>query len=531
MGQGSLAFVLHAHLPYVRHPEHRDSFEERWLYEALTDTYIPLLLMLERLAADEVRCPLVLSISPTLLAMLDDPMLRQRYRQYVDRLLEFADKEVHRTRGDGALGPIARLYRDDLHRIAQRAASDIVDAFAALREHGLELMTSVGTHPYLPLFSACPGIVSGHVRTGLRAFETRLGHKPTGLWLPECGYYTGLDELLRPHGVKWFVMESHGVLYARPRPRYGTYAPLYTPGGVAAVARDMASSRQVWSSKEGYPGDYDYREFYRDAGYDLDLEYVRPYIHESGVRLNTGFKYYRITGPGETKEPYVPAWAAQKAAIHAASFVAQRARHVEHLAELYGRPPLIVAPYDAELFGHWWYEGVQWLELVLRRMHAESDTVELTTPTAFIAEHPRQQTLAPNPSSWGHKGYSEYWLNPSNDWIYPHLHHACRRLPEVARQVPRPRDLERRALNQMARELMLAMASDWAFIMRTGTHVQYASERTTQHLLSFRELEHALLRDRLEEGRVASMEASTPLFPDIDYRDFAAAQVKEATGG
>src|SRR5439155_18753495 len=195
------------------------------------------------------------------------------------------------------------------------------------------------------------------IRIGVEEYRRFFGRSPLGFWLPECAYYPGVDVLLKDYGIQYFVVDTHAVVYATPRPFYGVYAPLYCPSGVAAFGRDVESAKQVWSSVEGYPGDFDYRDFYRDVGYDLDYAYVRPYLPPTGERVNIGIKYYRITGNTDQKAPYNPSWAREKAALHAGHFLSNRRQQIERLTAVMDRPPLLVAPYDAELFGHWWFEG------------------------------------------------------------------------------------------------------------------------------------------------------------------------------
>ena len=133
------------------------------------------------------------------------------------------------------------------------------------------------------------------------------------MWLPECGYTAGVDELLRDAGIRYFFVDTHAVMFAEPRPKFGVYAPIICPrSGVAALARDTESSKQVWSAIEGYPGDYNYRDFYRDVGFDLDFDYLRPHLHKTGIRSHLGIKYYKITGRTDHKQPYNPTAALEK---------------------------------------------------------------------------------------------------------------------------------------------------------------------------------------------------------------------------
>jgi 1,4-alpha-glucan branching enzyme len=530
MPVGYLSLVLHAHLPFVRHPEHDDCLEEDWLFEAISETYIPLLEMMESLERDEVDWKLTISVSPTLAAMLADPLLQYRYVRHLDNLLSLCHKELERTRWQPEFLALAEMYAARFQRCKQlfvnKYGYNLLTGFRHFFERGnLELITCAATHGFLPLMPN-ERARRAQVEIGCREFERHFGRRPQGIWLPECAYLPGVDQLLRDSGIRYFFVETHGVLHASPRPRHGVYAPVQCPGsGVAAFARDAESSKQVWSSVEGYPGDPVYREFYRDVGFDLDLDYVKPHLHSLGVRTNLGIKYYRITGPGDLSErqPYDRAAALKKAAEHAGNFMFYREKQVEWLAGQMDRPPLIVAPYDAELFGHWWFEGPEWINFLLRKLDAEQDKVKALTPREYLDRFPAAQVAQPPLSSWGANGYCEVWLDPSNDYIYPHLHELADRMSELADANPEPKPLTRRALNQAARELLLAQASDWAFIMKTGTMVEYADNRTKWHVFNFNQLYDQLQApgDQIDEQFLADLESRHNVFPEIDYRLYA----------
>ncbi len=523
---GYLSIVLHAHLPYVRHPEHDEFLEEDWFFEAVIETYVPLLEMFERLTNDGVDFRLTMSLSPTLLAMLVDPLLQYRLLRHLNRLIELAGREVDRTRWQPAFHELALMYHYKLTRVRQifveQYHHNLTEAFRRFQDLGhLELITCGATHGYLPLMAVNTNAVRAQIATAVHHHERYLGRRPNGIWLPECGYEAGIDEVLKEFDLRFFFTDAHGVLHASPRPKYGVFAPIFCPSGVAAFARDLESSKQVWSAREGYPGDYDYRDFYRDVGFDLELDYVRPYIHHLGIRKMTGIKYYRITGKTDHKEPYVPAAAREKAASHAGNFMFNREKQAEYLHGFMGRKPIIVAPYDAELFGHWWYEGPEWLEFLFRKVHFDQDNISLITPTEYLKRYRRNQVSTPSMSSWGYKGYNEVWLEGSNDWIYRHLHRAGIRMVELARENNGPvNGLRKRALNQAARELMLAQSSDWAFIMKGGTVVEYAVKRTKTHLLRFLKLYRQLKCNRIDESFLADLEGKDNVFPDMDYRSY-----------
>ena len=519
----TLCLILHAHLPFVRHPEHERAHEELWLFEALTECYLPLAEMFERLRMEGVSFRLTLSLSSTLICMLEDELLRGRYLAHWERLAALAEAERRRA-ADPARRAVAEMYIERLHGardyLLHRCGGRLLEAFVRLRRGGaVELITTAATHAFLPAFRGQPECVRAQVRAGLAVFRRALGFAPRGFWLPECGYYPGLEKILAAEGIRWFCLDTHGLDRARSGGRDGKRLALRCRNGVAVFGRDPVCSRQVWSAAEGYPGDPDYREFHRDLGFDAPLTHLRPFLPEGWERVATGLKFHRITGGGRDRELYNPARAAAKAAQHAAHFLAQRAEQAMRNAGQV--PPLvIVAPYDAELFGHWWFEGPLWLEHVLRGAAANDALVRLATPGDYLRHHAaRLPRGTPVESSWGLRGHAEYWIAAENRWIYPHLRQAGLRWRALRRRWARApaRGAAGRALRQAARELLLAQASDWPFMIRSGTTAAYAERRLRDHLARFH-----WLADALEGGKAGdsitlqAIETLDAVFPRVD---------------
>jgi len=523
---GSLAMVLHAHLPFVRHPDDPTVMEERWLFEAVTGTYLPLLQTFEGLVADGVRFRCTVSLSPPLIAMLTDDLLKERSAAHLDGLIELSEREIERTRPEPHYQRLAIMYRDrflSLRHTWRCHDGDLVSAFRALQEAGaLEVITATATHAFFPLLDRNWPAMRAQVHTAADLYEEHFGRRPRGMWLGECGYVPGVDELLREAAVRYFFVDTHGLLLADRRPVYGAHAPVYCPSGVAAFARDTESSEQVWSAREGYPGDPHYRDFYRDIGFDLPMEDIAPYVHPEGHRLYTGIKYHAITHAQlHDKWVYDPDVARGRVGQHAAHFRNARQEQVRRLAASMDRPPLVVSPYDAELYGHWWFEGPLFLGDLFRQLHHDQGEVETLTPGDYLERHPTNQVATPSASSWGHRGYSAYWADESNAWVYRHLHHAAERMAAVARRHPSPGALVERALAQAARELLLAQSSDWPFILRTGTTVPYATRRLEDHVVQFTRLSDEIDMGVIDEPALAALEARDNLFPNVDYRLYA----------
>jgi len=527
--KGYLALVLHAHLPFVRHPEHEDHLEERWLFEAITETYIPILRVYKGLMADGIPFKVTMSVTPSLANMLADKLLQERYRHHLELLIELAEKEMDytsRTEGEKHFFQLAEMYHKlflETRVFWDSYQGNILKAFKEVADTGqLEIITCGATHGFLPLYQQHPESIRAQVMTGVDDYERHFGRRPRGIWLPECGYFPGLDRFLAEADIQFFLVDTHGINNAKPKPARSVYAPLITPWGVAAFGRDQESSKQVWSSEEGYPGDAVYREFYRDAGFDRPMDYIRKYIHPDGIRLNTGIKYYRLSGKGDLKyrEPYNRQWALDKAASHAGNFMFNREKQIDWLHGQLGQPPIIVAPYDAELFGHWWFEGPDWINFLFRKVNYDQSTFELTTPFDYLEKHPMQQVAFPAASSWGDKGYYEVWCNGGNDWIYPPLHRCSDRMTRMAEEYTSAKEIEKRVIRQAMRELLLAESSDWAFIITTATAVEYARQRTLVHIERFNSLFEMLLSGNIDEGYLGDIEYKDNIFPQINPLHF-----------
>jgi 1,4-alpha-glucan branching enzyme len=524
--KGTLALVLHAHLPFVRHPEHQYHLEENWLYEAVAATYLPLLEVFRGLARDSIRFRITMSMSPPLVAMLRDDLLKQRTAAYLERLLALAEQERKRNAGNPTFARIVDFYGNRFGRLKalyDDLRGDIVDAYRRLQDDGfLEIITVGATHGFQPAIKEAAAR-RAQVQVAAEEYRRNFGRHPRGIWLPECGYTDGVEDYLAEAGIRYFFTDAHGVLFGRPRPPFGTFAPVFTRAGVAAFGRDLESSKQVWSAQEGYPGDGAYRDFYRDVGFDRPLDEILPFIHPDGIRLHTGFKYYRVTGRVDLadKQPYDPGAAIDKARMHAANFVHNRQAQVRWLSQHMDRKPIIVSPYDAELYGHWWFEGPTFLDFLCREVQ-EQDEIALTSPADYLSEYTVNAVCEPSPSSWGDGGYAGVWVDGTNDWIYRHQHRAETRMGELARRFAGGTDdLTRRALNQAARELLLLQSSDWAFIMKTGTAVGYAEARVKAHAARFRRLDREISNGQIDEGWLADLERRDNLFGDLDYRVYA----------
>lgn len=518
--RGQLAIVLHAHLPYVRHPEHERFLEEAWLHEAVAESYLPLLSRMLGWEADGVDWHLTLGVTPTLGAMLDDGLLRSRTRRYLEERRILAVSECDRHVLDPARRRVAEFhlvfYSQSL-RLWEAVGGDLCAAWRRLAGTGrLELLGGTATHAVLPLFRGDPESLARQLDIGREEHRRRFGSDPEGIWLPECAWSPWLDGILHQAGIRHLVLETHAVTGAVPRPPAAVFTPVRTPSGIAVFGRDPATARQVWSRHGGYPGDPRYREFHRDLAHDAEWDYVRPFLPDTGVRTFSGLKFHRVTGSTSEKEIYVRAEAMEAVQGHARHFLESCRSRLERLGPLQGRPPLLTAPYDAELFGHWWFEGPDFLDAVMRG--AAGEGIRTITLSGGRDAWPDAPSAMPAESTWGEGGHLGVWLDGSNAILQPQLRQAARRWAQaetVGVSTGVDAVFHRRAMAQATRELLLAQSSDWPFLIRMGTAREYAMSRFDGHLAAIHRLLDGALGEAAPDPRfLLERESAYPLFPE-----------------
>ncbi|OGH56072.1 MAG: hypothetical protein A3G34_13065 [Candidatus Lindowbacteria bacterium RIFCSPLOWO2_12_FULL_62_27] len=535
MRQVDLCLVLHAHLPYVRHPEVEEHGFEWWFYEACWEVYAPLLAAFERLEQDGVPFRMTVSISAPLLGMFCDRLLNERLERHLKRLAVLTDRERERTEGGPFQAAATHFYyhvRQALD-VYRRFDSNLARGFRHWQDAGrIEVITTPATHGFLPHLQDLPACAGAQVRVGAESHRKFFGRLPAGMWLAECAYMPahdglpGVDEWLADSGVRYFFLDTHGITGAGPRPPHGVHAPIRTPAGVAVFGRDPETSKQVWSATEGYPGDAWYAEHHKDAGHFLDAEQIRPFRPDRTGRIPIGLKYFRVTSKSSArKSPYAPWMALRRSAYHATHFLRKRtAQSYGLLSAIRGETPVIVAPYDAELFGHWWHEGPKFIEYIFRKAHEMRLPFRFSTPSDRLRREPVRHVATPAASSWGDGGYYRVWLNGTNDQMVSKLTKAGAAHLRAVREFGRS-DLERRALAQMGRELLLAQSSDWPFIATTSQGIRpYAHEKVDKFLTRFWGILRALRHGGVSAAMLESLEADDNLFPWLTAKPWLAAR-------
>lgn len=557
--RGYLNLTLHAHLPWVvNHGTWPHGLE--WLLEVAAETYLPLLGVLTRLERDGLALRANLNLSPILMEQLAHPVFRTELPRYLERKLEAARAdEIHfRATGEAPCELAARrwqqFYANALSSF-EAIDRDLVGAFRRYQASGqIEILACTATHAYLPLLGTDES-VRAQVQVGQQAHRRHLGSAASGAWVPECGYRPagrwrsplagehdgaaqhglldqlferlGVEQVLEQNSLRFFFVDTHlvdaalreqtGAAADVPISQRGAHRPYLVanartqqPSNVAVFARDPRASAQVWASEGGYPGDPHYLDFHKK-------------------RWPGGLRYWAVTDHRidiAHKQPYHHAAAEERIRAHAAHFVSLIAQAVDSGTED-GAPPILTVPFDAELFGHWWFEGPLWLEALVRELAAHPQGIELTTTSAYLRDFPPTQALVLSEGSWGAAGSNQVWLNADTRWTWAHIYRAevqTRALCSGDRW--RQDALSRRILQQLCRELLLLESSDWQFLITTGSARDYAEQRFQTHRVDFEdllELWHAAPQGLSDEQYhlLETIERRDSIFADLDPASWA----------
>ncbi len=569
---GYLTFTLHAHLPYVvNHGTWPHGLE--WLLEAAAETYLPLLRSLESLSRDGIALKCNLNMSPILLEQLAHPVFKAEFPEYVDRKILAAkeDEAYFITSGDHHFAQTARYWQRYFTQAKEDFAalnSDIIAGFRKFNDLGMiDIITCGATHGYMPLLGTDES-VRAQVRIGVETHKKHLGKHPRGIWAPECGYRPagwwefpvlpngaaehwkgfdriGVEQALGESKLDFFFVDTHLVeeseriaapyelLFSKVpmdqqlevmsrEPHRSLYQPYVVAGSYAATypvsifPRDPRTGVQVWSGDGGYPGDASYLDFHKK-------------------RWPGGHRYWQVTGSKVdmgSKTPYYPEEAAARTKSHAEHYVslvydALKAGFNDEV------PPILTSPFDAELFGHWWYEGVMWLENVARIMAREEIPLALITCAEYLDTYPTGGFIAMHEGSWGANGTNEVWMNPDTSWTWTHIYPAEASVRSIASQGKwRESSVGTRIVQQLCRELLLLESSDWQFLITTAAARDYAEKRFLTHLDQFHEVEAIWFTfartgsiEPQQETRLAQIELRDSVFADIDPSNWIPVQL------
>jgi 1,4-alpha-glucan branching enzyme len=528
---GYWALVLHSHIPYVlthgRSPHGTD-----WLVEAVAECYLPLWEWSQRLLQQGIPPRYTLSFTPILQEQLASPAFRAEMEAYLRFKQDAAREDMHQFRQQGnrwqaGLAYFWLQFYERQQALLNELKGDLLSGFRQLQDaEAIEIITSAATHGYLPLIGH-DECVRAQVLLGKATYQRHFGRAPSGFWLPECAYRpgyrwtppvarelippcerAGIEQFLSEAGIRYCFVDTHmlrggeplGTYLARfpalaqlfkqfqrayqgeraDRSPYRAYQlPATTP--LAVFARDPHTTLQVWSGEHGYPGDARYLEFHKQH-YPGRLRYWRVSQNKADLAA---------------KQPYEPYAAFEAVQSHADHFVGLLKQVLGAYRAHAGEPGVLVSMYDTELFGHWWFEGPEWLGAVIQRIAADPD-LEMITCSDYLAHFPPDEMVLLPEGSWGEGGFHYIWLNEQTAWVWEALYRAEVRFLQLLRAYSNHPALEP-YLIQLARELLLLEASDWSFLITTGSARDYAELRFRDHLRRFEAI--ATLVEQIASGK------------------------------
>lgn len=553
MTAGQFVFMLHSHLPYYRKAG-MWPFGEENLYECMAETYVPLLNAISELYEDEgIKAKLTVGITPVLAEQLDDEHLKNGFIEYLDTRIAAIEKDLDRY-PDPAIAHsqhkkyLAKYYFDWFNHIKDcfinRYGKDLIANFKKYQDLGcIEITTSGATHGFSPLL-ATDSNLNAQFKIGSDTTKRLFGKKAKGAWLPECAYrqgyeYTGadgekkwrpaLEVTLQNNDIEYFFTESHVIeggnsignrrvigvygnieyipLPEREATGYDTYSAYWLPDAqVAVMGRNDRAGFQVWSAADGYPGDGVYREFHKKDD-------------------KSGGHYWRITSSTTDlgdKMLYDPVLAMSQVNLNSDHYTTM----LYHLLNDYklsnNKEGMVMVSFDTELFGHWWFEGVEFIKQVIRKLNNYLPQVERMTAGEYLKEHPPTEAIQIPESSWGQGGHFYVWQNHLTEWMWPIIHGCEKRMSDIAakfEQIPSDK-LMQRALNQLARENLLLQSSDWPFLITTWQAKVYATDRFKEHVERFEFIADMIDSGNIDDAELAKIESIDNLFPVIDYRAY-----------
>lgn len=525
MADTSLIFVLDASLPYIRHPETPGSVEETRLFNAISYTYLPLLRSCTALETEGVPFKLAIAFSPTLCEMLADPLLQSRYVESLDRSIDYGIAELDRLGGDERTRELVKLHLEQL-QLNQRDFIEIYDRnilkkFDYFANRGyLEILATTATSCFLPLYTDIPEAINAQIETGLVTYRKHFTAIPSGFWIPAMAWADGMEQILKSYGFQYTVLESHGILFSDTVPDTGVFAPCTCANGFTVFARDALACREVTSRDVGYSVNGTYLNVDRDIGFELAEDKLSGIFDVSLGRRITGFRYWSRGNSGDNGF-YEPAKAHLQAVADAGRFLTARVEKLDQASKvLEGAPVSTVCAFPAALFGQDWYEGVTWLESVFRKAAADG-MVTFNLPSTSVPQR-SAPVKAVNPcySSWTVSGYAEEVLNSANDWMYPYIRKAVKRMIDLAERFPDDSGLKERSLNMAARELLLAQSMEWFLMMNEASSVEYARMRFEESIRAFTVVYESLGSNFISTEWLTNAEKKHSLFSEINYRVF-----------
>lgn len=526
MHDTSLVFVLDAQLPFVRHLDEPGKMEESQLFSAISETYLPLLRSCTALETGGVPFKLSVAFSPLLCEMLADPLLQQRYCEFLDKSIELGLLELERNADNPRLLAVIQHQLDkqkiNRHEYIDIYEKNILKKFDYFATHGyLEILATTATPCYLPLYMDIPEAINAQIETGLIVYRKHFTAVPAGFYLPALAWKDGLEKILKSYGFAYTIVDAHGLLFADPPPKNGVFSPAVCENGFSVFARDTLVCTGI-SDTDGIASNGAYLDVERDIGFEYDAPLLSALFDVDLGRRKTGYCYHAKMHTGDN-EPviYDPGKAQERAERDAQQFLNERLAVLKKAAKaLDDKPVTTVIALPASFFGQEWQEGFAWFDSLARSV-ADSCDISLSLPSERLRVQEPDHIITPHYSSWNAGGYAEDVLNSSNDWMYPYVRKATVRMIDLAERFPDDDSLKERALNMAARELLLAQSMDWFLLMNRQDQSSYARQRFEESIRAFTVVYESLGSNFISTEWLTRIEKRDNFFPEINYRVYS----------
>lgn len=524
----NLSLIIKTNQDFVRFTgENKEKYaaELNFLYENLSEIYIPLLNMIERLSEEGIKSKFSIVFPPVLCSMLNNSEIQENYLQWIENHIELADKELSRNSANADICKIIEISKNKYIQLKSdfedKYQRKIIRKFAEFQRNGLiEILGTCGTDIYIPYYNDIKEVISAQIETGLYSYKKYFGEAPDGFWLPKTGYAPGVEKIIRSYGYSYTVLDTRSFLLAEEIPSRGIFYPVRTDNSLVLFSRDSEVDEELYGEK-AYSNNQTYRNENRDIGFEIDMDELKPVIGDNTVRYSTGFRYWNRNFENDAEGIYNQAEAFKQACTDANTFLKNKSEKLSKAAEYISDSDFVnlTCTFEAEKLKSNWGEMLVWFENVLR--NAADYDISLTGCKDMLSNQFHLDRFVPYYSASEGAGYGENLLSSKNCWMMRYVRKASERMVDLADRFPTDTGLKNRLLNLAAKELMFAQSANLAAMIDEGTFTEYAEERFKESIIAFTAVFDSLGSNTVSTEWLTTLEMKDLVFSWMNYRIFA----------
>lgn len=524
----NLTLIIKASQDFIRHTE--DDVKTNApllnsLYESISNIYIPLLQMVEKLEAENVPCRFGIVLPPLLCNMLCDQVIQDLYVEYLDKRNDLGKKELKRNSADKEITSLITIEmnkNDELKELfIEKYNKNLINVFSDYAHNGyIEILGTCGTDIFMPHFSDMKEVISAQIECGLHSYRQFFGSVPEGFWLPDFGYFPGVEKIIRAYGYTYTVLDTRSVLLAEKIPDAGIFYPSRTDNSLVIFARDKQIDDELFG-ENGFVMNPVYRNQNRDIGFELPTKQLAPMVEEKSIRYSTGYKYWNRCFTNENNNIYDSETAKEQANKDAKTFIEKRVEVLDKAAEILNQKDFVTCIFTIgadKTFGKW-HEAIYWLEDIFR--YAKEFGLNVTTCDKQCEEQYNLEKIVPYYSAGMGAGYGENLLSSKNCWMMRYIRKASERMIDLSDRFSNDTGLKTRLLNLGAKELMLAQNSNLAKMINHSELPEFAEQRFKESIISFTAVFDSLGSNTVSTEWLTTLEAKDSIFPWMNYRIFS----------